>query len=80
MDLQEPRLTARRKFENGVSRGGRPTKMDGEALEMLRELLANGKSHAECADELRVSARTIGRVVARLKGVTMPELGIDILD
>jgi general stress protein YciG len=47
--------------------GGRPSKMDREALESLRGLLASGKSQGECAEMLGVCTRTIGRVVARLK-------------
>ncbi len=44
--------------------GGRPNKIDGEALARLRGLLAKGKSQAECAEALGVSVRTIGRFVA----------------
>ena len=60
------RFTKRQIVEWG-KQGGRPTKMDAEAVERLRGLLAKGKSQAECAKELGVSTRTIGRVVARLK-------------
>lgn len=48
--------------------GGRPAKLDRKALERLRLLLARGKSQAECAESLGVSVRTIGRVLARIKG------------
>jgi DNA invertase Pin-like site-specific DNA recombinase len=61
------RFTKRQIAEWG-RQGGRPSKMGGDALARLRELLAKGKSQAECAEALGVSTRTIGRVVARLKG------------
>jgi hypothetical protein len=48
-------------------RGGRPASFDGKALAGLRKLLGAGKSQAACATILGVSARTIGRVVARMK-------------
>jgi hypothetical protein len=60
------RFTERQISEWGKE-GGRPTKMDGDALARLRGLLAKGKSQTECAEALAVSTRTIGRVVARLK-------------
>jgi len=47
--------------------GGRPPSLDGKALARLRALLRAGKSQAECATILRVSVRTIGRLVARMK-------------
>jgi hypothetical protein len=47
--------------------GGRPGKLDRKALARLRRLLASGKSHAECADVLGVSVRTVGRLVARMR-------------
>ena len=46
---------------------GRPAKLDGRARRRLRQLLAAGRSQAECAAELDVSARTIGRTVARMR-------------
>ena len=48
---------------------GRPVKSDGGARRMLRQLLATGKSQAECAAELGVSIRTIGRLVAGMKNM-----------
>jgi hypothetical protein len=45
--------------------GGRPGALDGRAIARLKNLLAGGKSQAECAAELGVSVRTIGRVVSR---------------
>jgi hypothetical protein len=48
-------------------RGGRPASFDGQAMARLQRLLRAGKSQAECATELGVSIRTIGRVVARIK-------------
>jgi hypothetical protein len=47
--------------------GGRPPKLDGRARRRLRQLLSAGKSQAECAAELGVSIRTIGREVARMR-------------
>jgi hypothetical protein len=46
---------------------GRPVKLDGRARRRLRHLLAAGRSQAECAAELGVSTRTIGRAVARMR-------------
>jgi hypothetical protein len=46
---------------------GRPTKLDRRAGRRLRQLLAAGRSQAECAAELGVSLRTIGRAVARMR-------------
>jgi DNA invertase Pin-like site-specific DNA recombinase len=46
--------------------GGRPRKLDDETLARLRQLLKDGKTQTECAEVLGVSARTIGRTVARL--------------
>jgi hypothetical protein len=47
--------------------GGRPGKLDRKALARLSKLLASGKSQAECASILGVSARTVGRALARTK-------------
>jgi len=47
---------------------GRPLKLDGRARRKLWAMLAAGRSHAECAAELGISVRTIGRVVARMRG------------
>ena len=44
---------------------GRPVKLDRKGLARLKALLGAGKSHAECAAELGVSTRTIGRTVAK---------------
>jgi hypothetical protein len=46
---------------------GRPAKLDGRAQRRLRQLLAAGSSQAECALELGVSIRSIGRAVARMR-------------
>jgi hypothetical protein len=46
---------------------GRPAKLDRRARRRLRQLLADGKNQAECASELGVSIRTIGRAVARMR-------------
>src|SRR5712692_4059949 len=46
---------------------GRPVKLDGRARRRLRQLLAAGRSQAECAAELGVSTRTVGRAVARMQ-------------
>ena len=53
-----------REFAKGA---GRPVKLDGRARRRLRQLLTVGRSHAECAAELGVSIRTIGRAVARIR-------------
>jgi len=53
-----------REFAKGA---GRPVKLDGRARRRLRQLLTVGRSHAECAAELGVSIRTIGRAVARMR-------------
>jgi hypothetical protein len=47
--------------------GGRPASFDGKAIARLRRLLRAGRSQAECAAELGVSVRTIGRAVARIR-------------
>jgi hypothetical protein len=46
---------------------GRPAKLDGRARRRLKQLLEAGRSQAECATELGVSPRTIGRAVARMR-------------
>jgi DNA-binding NarL/FixJ family response regulator len=46
---------------------GRPAKLDGRAQRRLRQLLAAGRTQAECAAELDVSTRTVGRAVARMR-------------
>jgi hypothetical protein len=46
---------------------GRPSKLDGRARRKLRQLLAAGMTQTECAAELGVSLRTIGRAVARMR-------------
>jgi hypothetical protein len=56
---------SKRQIAEWGKQGGRPTKIGGEALARLRELLAKGKSQGECAEALGVSVRTIGRIVAR---------------
>ena len=53
-----------REFAKGA---GRPVKLDGRARRQLRRLLAAGRSQAECAVELGVSTRTIGRAVAKME-------------
>jgi hypothetical protein len=45
--------------------GGRPAKLDRKRFARLKQLLAAGKTQAECAAELGVSVRTIGRAVSR---------------
>jgi hypothetical protein len=56
---------SKRQIAEWGKQGGRPTKVDGEALTTLRGLLAKGKSQGECAEALGVSTRTIGRILAR---------------
>jgi hypothetical protein len=53
-----------------AKQGGRPGKLDQEAVARLRKLLASGKSHWECAKVFDVSVRTIGRAVAQTKAGT----------
>ena len=57
----------REQLRDFAKNAGRPTKLDGRALRRLSQLLAAGRSHAECAAELGVSIRTIGRAVARIR-------------
>ena len=57
----------KRTLSEWAKQGGRPAKLDHEALAKLQELLAKGKSQSECAEVLDVSSRTIGRIVARMK-------------
>jgi len=54
-------------LRNFAKRAGRPTKLDGRARRNLRQLLAAGRSQAECAAELGVSVRTVGRAVAEMR-------------
>ena len=58
---------SKRQLTEWGKQGGRPAKLDGKAIAKLRKLLDRGKSHAECAEALRVSTRTIARFLARLK-------------
>ena len=58
---------SKRQIAEWGKQGGRPTKMDADALARLRELLAKRKSQGECAKSLGVSTRTIGRMLARLR-------------
>ena len=60
---------SKRQISAWGKQGGRPAKLDTESLARLRELVAKGKSQAECSEALGVSLRTIGRAVARLKGI-----------
>jgi DNA invertase Pin-like site-specific DNA recombinase len=41
--------------------GGRTPRLDAKALARLRQLLAKGKSQAECAEVLGVSRSTVAR-------------------
>jgi hypothetical protein len=56
---------SKRQIAEWGKQGGRPTKIEGEALARLRGLLAKGKSQGECAETFGVSVRTIGRIVAQ---------------
>ena len=56
----------RKQLRGFAKNAGRPAKLDGRARRRLRQLLAVGRSQAECAAELGVSPRTIGRAVARM--------------
>lgn len=57
----------REQLRDFAKNAGRPAKLDGRARRRLRQLLAAGKSQAECAAELGMSLRTIGRAVARMR-------------
>ena|SRR2546422_741798 len=48
--------------------GGRPARLDPRAVSRLARMLAQGGSQAECAAELGVSTRTVGRAVTRMRG------------
>jgi hypothetical protein len=41
--------------------GGRPRALDGKALARLRDLLSEGQTQAEIAEQLGVSLSTVGR-------------------
>jgi DNA-binding NarL/FixJ family response regulator len=47
--------------------GGHPVSLGSKALARLETLLHQGKSQGECAVELGVSIRTIGRAVSRIR-------------
>jgi hypothetical protein len=57
----------REQLRDFAKNAGRPAKLDGKAQRKLRQLLAVGRSQADCAAELGVSPRTIGRAVARMR-------------
>jgi hypothetical protein len=57
----------REQLRDFAKNAGRPAKLDGRARRRLRQLLAAGRSQAECAAELGVSTRSIGRAVARMR-------------
>ncbi len=65
---QAPRQERRQpQQQGGRAQGGRPAKLDRKGLARLKRLLAAGKNQAECAAELGVSIRTIGRAVAGIE-------------
>lgn len=66
------KANSRAKIREWGRQGGRPPKLGAKALAKLREFLEKGKSQAECAHALGVSARTIGRVFARIKAGVDP--------
>jgi hypothetical protein len=61
------RKYSKAKLREFAKRAGRPAKLDRKGLARLKTLLGVGKTHAECAAELGVSIRTIGRAVARMR-------------
>jgi hypothetical protein len=65
--LARAKAYSKDEFRTWGKQGGRPASFDGRAIARLRRLLRAGKSQAECAVELRVSVRTIGRAVARIR-------------
>jgi len=50
-----------------AKQGGRPAALDPKALARLQTLLGQGKSQIQCAEVLGVSARTIGRALAKVE-------------
>ena len=56
-----------KQLQEFAKNAGRPAKLDGRARRRLEQLLAAGRSQAECAAELGVSLRTVGRAVARMR-------------
>jgi hypothetical protein len=56
----------REQLRGFAKNAGRPVKLDRRARRRLKQLLAAGRSQAECAAELGVAPRTVGRVVARM--------------
>jgi hypothetical protein len=65
--LRKPQEYTHEEISKFAKNAGRPVKLDGRARRRLRQLLAAGRSQAECAAELGVSIRTIGRAVARMR-------------
>jgi hypothetical protein len=57
----------RQRLREFAKNAGRPVKLDGRARRRLGQLLAAGRSQAECAAELGVPTRTVGRAVARMR-------------
>jgi uncharacterized protein YerC len=58
---------SREQLQEFAKNAGRPAKLDSRAQRRLRQLLAAGRNQAECAAELGVSTRSIGRAVARMR-------------
>ena len=57
----------RKQLQEFAKNAGRPAKLDGRARRRVKQLLAAGRSQAECAAELGVAPRTVGRGVARMR-------------
>jgi hypothetical protein len=61
------RAYSKAQLREWAKQGGRPASLDGNGLAELQVLLGEGKTQGECAKLLGVSARTIGRAVAKMK-------------
>jgi hypothetical protein len=57
----------REQLRDFAKNAGRPAKLDGKPRRRLGQLLAAGRTQAECAAELGVSVRTVGRAVAGIR-------------
>jgi hypothetical protein len=65
--LARAKAHSKAQIQRWGAEGGRPAKLDRDALARLRRLLAEGKSQGQCAAVLGVSSRTIGRALGHMK-------------
>jgi hypothetical protein len=61
---------SKRQLKAWAAMGGRPFKLSEKDRTRLLEMLKGGKTQEACGREFGVSSRTIGRMLARLKGET----------